>query len=94
MELSVEMQGLLMLGVGSFVAFVLTQLTKRGLDLSGYQSKFTAGLFSAVLVIVNALLTKVPADSVNIVESALQIVVILFGAAGIHGLIKSKKQAI
>lgn len=91
MELTIELQGLIALGVGSLVTYFVTQLAKRGFDFSGYQSQITAGIVSALVVVINAVFAKVPADSVHMVQAAMQVIVVLFGAFGIHGFIKSRQ---
>ena len=92
MELPVELQSLLALGVASLVTFVLTQLAKFGFDFSGYKSQLVAALVSAVIVVINALLAKIPADFSGIVTAAFQVLVIVLGAFGIHGLYKQVKK--
>ncbi len=92
MELPIELQGILLLLVGMFVTFLLTQLAKLGFDFSGYESRLVAALFSAVLVVVNAVLEKVPADMTGYVGLILQLLVVVLGSFGVHGLYKSVKK--
>lgn len=91
MEIPVELQNLILLGVGMVVTFLLTQLAKRGLDFSGYKSQLVAALFAAVMVIIKTLLSKVPGDLTGLVTVLLQLFLVVFGAFGVHGFYKSRQ---
>jgi hypothetical protein len=83
-ELPLELQELLKILIEVGVVFVLTQLAKSGLDLSGYKSQFTAALFTALMVVVDALLAKVPLSLEGIVAALLNLAVVLFAAFGAY----------
>jgi len=92
MELPVELQTLIQYGLEIFVTFALTQLAKAGFDFSGYKSQLVAAFFAAVMAIAGALIGKVPADFQNILGVVLQLVVVVLGAFGVHGLYKQIKK--
>ena len=92
MELPIELQGLLTFGIASVVTFIFTELLKLGFDFSGYKSQVVAALVSAVLVVINALFAKIPADFVNIANALLQFLVVVLGAFGVYDLYKRAKK--
>ena len=92
MELPIELQGLLALAIGSLVTAVLTQLLKLGFDFSGYQSQIVASLVAAVLVVINAVFAKIPADFVGIANALLQFIVVVLGAFGAYAVWKQAKK--
>lgn len=92
MELPIELQGLLALGIASIVTFVFTELLKLGFDFSGYKSQVVAALVSAVLVVINALFAKIPADFVSIANALLQFLVVVLGAMGVYSVYKQTKK--
>lgn len=90
LELPLELQALLKLGVEMLIVFVLTQLAKAGLDFSGYKAQLVAAIFSAALVFVNYLLGLIPAGYEGIAAALLQLVIVLLGAFGVY---KAYRQA-
>ena len=92
MELPVELQQLLALGVGMVVTFLFTQLAKWGFDFSGYKSQVVAAIVGAIVLWINSLLAQVPPEAVNIVSVLLQLLIVVLGAFGIHGLYKQFKK--
>ena len=92
MELPIELQGLLALGIASIVTAVFTELLKLGFDFSGYKSQVVAALVSAVLVVINALFAKIPADFVSIGNALLQFLVVVLGAFGVYDVYKRVKK--
>jgi hypothetical protein len=91
MELPIELQNLIMIAAGMAVTFFLTQLAKIGFDLSGFKAQWTAALFSFLLVLVNAVLGKVPLEWQSILTAILQLVVVLLGSFGVYKLYKQSK---
>jgi len=83
-EIPVELQSLIQIGIEIVVVFLLTQLAKLGLDLQGHKAAVTAALFSAVTVILNALLAKVPLNLEGIVSALLNLLVVVLGAFGLY----------
>ena len=90
-EVPVELQSLIQLGVEIAVVFVLTQLSKAGLDFSGYKAQLVAALFAAVMVVVNVLLSKVPLSLESIVTALLNLLVVVLGAFGVYKLYKQMR---
>ena len=89
-EVPAELQSLILVGIEILVVFVLTQLAKAGFDLSGYKAQVTAALFSAAMVIINALLAKVPVNLEGIVGALLNLAVVLLGAFGLYKVYRIK----
>ena len=53
-------------------------------DLSGYTAQVTSGIVAAVLVIVNAVLSHVPANAAPIVNSLLSFIVVILASWGAY----------
>jgi Flp pilus assembly protein TadB len=75
------------------VTFLVTEGLKAlsnliGRDISGAASYIVAGLVAAVMAFVNALLALIPAEYEPIVAAIFNLVVLLFGAAGLHRTVK------
>jgi len=92
-ELPQELVALISAGV----AFLVTQALKYlgglvGLDISGWGSFITAALVTIVVGIANSLLGYVPAQFESVVQVAFQLLIVLFGAMGIHGFYKLAKK--
>lgn len=87
-EVPVELQALIQVGIEIGVVFLLVQLAKLGFDFSGYKSQIVAALVGAVMVIVQSLLAKVPANLEGIVLALLNLLVVVLGAFGVHALYK------
>ena len=92
MELPIELQNLIALAISSVVVFVLTEIAKLGFDFSGYKSQIVAAIFSAVMVVVNALLAKIPLESVDLATAIANLVVVLLGAFGVFSAYKQLKR--
>lgn len=85
-QVPVELQSLIQIGIEIGIVFVLTQLAKAGFDFSGYKAQLVAAVFGAVMVIVNALLAKVPANLEGIVGALLNLLVVVLGSFGVYKL--------
>lgn len=85
-EVPVELQALIQVGVEIAIVFILTQLAKAGFDFSGYKAQLVAAVLSAVMVIVNSLLAKVPANLEGIVGALLNLLVVVLGSFGVYKL--------
>ena len=83
-EVPVELQSLIQIGIEVAVVFILTQLAKAGFDFSGYKAQIVAAVFSAVMVFANALLAKVPANLEGIVGALLNLLVVVLGSFGVY----------
>lgn len=83
-EVPVELQSLILIGIEVAVVFLLTQLAKAGFDFSGYKAQIVAAVFSAVMVFANALLAKVPANLEGIVGALLNLLVVVLGSFGVY----------
>ncbi len=89
METFVELPAELKMLLGMFVTVIVTQFLKwlgdkLGVDLSGYTAKVTAALVGAVLVLINAVLSHVPAEFAPIVNQLFALVVVVLGAFGAY----------
>jgi hypothetical protein len=85
LELPLELQALLKLGIEIAVVFVLTQAAKYlPFDVSGYKAQIVAALFSAAMVMINGFLAQVPAGLESLVVALLNLVVILLGSFGLY----------
>ena len=85
-EVPVELQALIQVGIEIAIVFLLTQLAKAGFDFSGYKAQITAAVFSAVMVFVNALLAKVPASYESLAGALLNLLVVVLGSFGVYKL--------
>lgn len=96
MELLIQLPDELKALIAVIVTMLVTEAlkfagAKLGLDLSGYAAQITAALVGSILVLVNALLTKVPAEFAPIVQSLLGLLVVVFGSFGAYKVFLSKK---
>ena len=96
MELLIQMPDELKALLAVIVTMLVTEAlkflgAKLGLDLSGYAAQITAALVGSILVLVNALFTKVPAEFVPIVQSLLGLLVVVLGSFGAYKVFLSKK---
>ena len=64
----------------------ISGLLKR--DLSGYAAQITSAIVAAILVLVNALLSHIPAQFEPIANSLLSLVVVLLGSWGAYKFAK------
>jgi len=92
-ELPAELKTLLAIGV----TVVVTELLKKlgaalNVDLSGYAAQVTAAIVGAVLVLVNALLSNVPAEAAPIVSQVLVLIVVVLGSFGAYKVFVKKPQ--
>lgn len=87
-EVPVQLQSLIQVGIEMAVVFLLTQLAKAGFDFSGYKAQVVAAVFSAVMVFVNSLVAKVPPSLEGIVGALLNLLVVVLGSFGVYKLYK------
>ena len=87
-----EIQDWIRLGLEIGIVFILTQLAKVGLDFSGYKSQILAALFSAVMVIVDSLLTKIPAQWESLAGALMNLIVVILASYGVHTVYKTFKK--
>lgn len=57
-------------------------------DLTGYTAQVTSALVATAMVVINAMLSHIPADSAAIVNGLFNLVVILLGSWGGYKFIK------
>ena len=84
-ELPDPLKALLLMGVTIAVTEGLkwiSGLLKR--DLSGYSAQVASAIVAAILVLVNAVLSHVPAQFEPIANSILSLIVVLLGAWGAY----------
>ena len=92
-ELPNELKALLAVLITVAVTEVLKVIGKSlNIDLSGYAAQVTAALVGAVLVLVNAIFTNVPAELAPIVQSLLGLVVVVLGSFGAYKLFLADKK--
>lgn len=87
-EVPVPLQALIQVGIEIGIVFLLTQLAKLGFDFSGYKAQLVAAFFSAVMVVLNTLLAKVPANLEGIVGALLNLLMVVLGSFGVYKLYK------
>ena len=87
-EVPVPLQALIQVGIEIGIVFLLTQLAKLGFDFSGYKAQLVAAFISAVMVVLNSLLAKVPASLEGIVGALLNLLVVVLGSFGVYKLYK------
>ena len=84
-QVPVELQALLKLGLEIAVVFVLTEVSKwLPFDISGYKAQIVAALFSAVMVLINGLLGLIPAQFEGVAVAILQLLVVVLGSFGLY----------
>jgi len=91
-ELPNELKALL----GIILTMCVTEILKRlggklNVDLSGYAAQVTASLVGAVLVLINAVFSNVPAEFAPIVQSLLGLVVVVLGSFGAYKVLLASK---
>jgi hypothetical protein len=79
------LKALLLIGI----TFVVTELLKLlgnaiKVDLSGYVAQVASAIVASILVVVNALLVKIPLEYEPIVTAVLNLVVVLLGSWGTY----------
>jgi hypothetical protein len=82
-----ELESLLRLGVEIVVVWGLTQLSKWGLEFSGYKVQIVAAIFGAVIAITNAFLGKVPLSLEGLVGALLNLLVVVLSSYGVAQLV-------
>lgn len=88
-EIPNELKALLAIGITVVVTEVLKALSgKLNYDLSGYSAQITASLVGAILVLINAALTNVPAELLPIINQVFVLVVVVLGSFGAYKVIK------
>lgn len=87
-----ELQDWIRLGLEIGIVFIVTQLAKVGLDFSGYKSQILAALFSAVMVIVDSLLAKIPAQWESLAGALMNLVIVILASYGVHTVYKIFKK--
>jgi len=91
-ELPNELKALLGIILTMCVTEILKWLGgKLNVDLSGYAAQVTASLVGAVLVLINAVFSNVPAEFAPIVQSLLGLVVVVLGSFGAYKVLLASK---
>jgi len=91
-ELPNELKALLGIILTMCVTEILKWLGgKLNVDLSGYAAQVTASLVGAVLVLINAVFSNVPAEFAPIVQSLLGLVVVVLGSLGAYKVLLASK---
>lgn len=91
-QLPDELKALLAVLVTMAVTEILKMIGQSlNVDLSGYSAQVTASIVGSVLVLVNALLTNVPAELAPIMQSLLGLIVVVLGSFGAYKVFLSKK---
>lgn len=85
-EVPLGLQELLKVLLEMAVVFLLTQLAKSGFDFSGYKSQIVAALFASAMVVIDAVLAKVPASLEGIVAALLNLLLVVLGSFGAYKL--------
>ena len=89
----IEIPNELKIILGIFVTAVVTEVlkilsAKLNVDLTGYKAQVTASVVGAVLVLINALLSNIPAEVAPIASQLLVLVVVVLGAFGAYRVAK------
>lgn len=88
-EIPNELKTLLAILVTVVVTEVLKILSaKLNVDLTGYKAQVTASLVGAILVLVNAVLSNIPAEVAPIASQLLVLVVVVLGSFGAYRVAK------
>lgn len=93
LQVPVELVALIQVGVGIAVTWIITQLLKLGLDFSGYKVQVTAAIVAAVVVVLNALLAKIPPSLEALAGGLLNLLVIILGSFGLAQIVHQVKMA-
>lgn len=72
-----------------FVTLFVTELLKivgekLGVNLSGYAAQLTASTVAAILVLINALFSNIPAEFIPVAQSLMGLVVVILGSFGAY----------
>jgi hypothetical protein len=91
-ELPPELKALIAIAITVVVTEILKYFgAKLNVDLTGYAAQVTVTLVGAVLVIINAVLSNVPAEFAPIVQQVLVLIVVALGSFGAYKVFLSKK---
>jgi len=91
-ELPNELKALLGIVITMTVTEILKWIGgKLNVDLSGYAAQVTAALVGAVLVLINAVFSNIPAEFAPIVQSLLGLVVVVLGSFGAYKVLLASK---
>ncbi len=91
-ELPNELKALLGIVLTMTVTEILKWIGgKLNVDLSGYAAQVTAALVGAVLVLINAVFSNIPAEFAPIVQSLLGLVVVVLGSFGAYKVLLASK---
>ena len=96
MQAFIELQNELKALLGIILTMIVTEILKwlggkLNVDLSGYAAQVTASLVGAVLVLINAVFSNVPAEFAPIVQSLLGLVVVVLGSFGAYKVLLASK---
>ena len=87
-----ELKALIAIAVTFAVTQALKWLSaKMDYSLEGYAAQITAALVSASMVLVNALLIKIPAEFAPIANQVLALVVVVLASKGLYKSLPFKK---
>lgn len=87
-----ELQDWIRLGLEVGIVFILTQLAKAGLDFSGYKAQILAALFSAVMVVIDSILGKIPAQWESLAGALMNLIVVILASYGLHAVYKMSQR--
>jgi len=96
MQAIIELPNELKYLLGIILTMCVTEILKwlggkLNVDLSGYAAQVTASLVGAVLVLINAVFSNVPAEFAPIVQSLLGLVVVVLGSFGAYKVLLASK---
>lgn len=89
LEVPLELQALIAMGIGYLVTQGLKSLSKLlGADLSGWGAAITASVVTSAIYFLSALLSAIPAAAQPSVAIGLTLLVSILGAFGVHATVK------
>lgn len=92
-ELGPELVALIGVALAFLVGEGLQSISRLlGRDLSGYAAALTSALTALLVAIVNGLITFVPPQYLPYVKGLLAALVVIFGPAGVHSVLKRAKK--
>lgn len=84
-ELPPELKNLLLIIITVLVTGFLKYLSgKLNYDLSGYAAQVASAVVAAILVLISAILSNIPAQFAPIAASVLSLLVVLLGSWGAY----------
>jgi hypothetical protein len=90
-QLPDELKALIAIAITVLVTQFLKWLSVQiNFDLSGYSAQVAASIVGALLVLINAALTNVPAEIAPIVSQLLVLVVVVLGSFGAYKVFLKK----